>query len=50
LALGVVHEDFFRTDCADEDSIAHLRQAIEREAARMLSTLKLFPGEWWAVK
>jgi internalin A len=46
----VARGHFFRTDCADRESVSELCKAIEREAARMLSTPELFPAEWWAVK
>ena len=47
---GVAREHFFRTDCADEESISELREAIEQEATKMLTPKELFPAEWWAVK
>jgi internalin A len=34
---GVAREHFFRTDCADGESVSQLRKAIEHEAAVMLS-------------
>ena len=47
---GVAREHFFRTDCADEDSVRQLQSAIEQEAAKMLTPKELFPSEWWSVK
>jgi internalin A len=47
---GVAREHFFRTDCADGESIGLLRRAIERQATEMLTPNELFPAEWWAVK
>jgi internalin A len=47
---GVAREHFFRTDCADEESIAPLRKAIEHEAGKMLTPPELFPPEWWGMK
>jgi internalin A len=47
---GVDREHFFRTDCADGESVDKLRKAIEHQAKEMLKSKELFPTEWWAVK
>jgi internalin A len=47
---GVARDHFFRTDCADKESVSNLRKAIEQQAMEMLNPKELFPTEWWAVK
>jgi internalin A len=47
---GVARDHYFRTDCADEESVSKLRKAIEYQAMEMLNPKELFPTEWWAVK
>jgi internalin A len=46
----VAREHFFRTDCADEESVRRLHKAIEQQAAKMLTPDEFFPGEWWETK
>ncbi len=47
---GVSLDHFFPTDCASPQTIKPLKEAILKEAARMLAAEERFPASWWDVK